>query len=170
MVFTTKAHKTIQSQARKEQVASTIETLTIIQQKKLKLSSQKKNVLIIGDSQLRHIDGAKLSNDHVNVTVQPLPGAKIARMKNANCTKADVVIVHADTCNQKKESDPEELASEIVSTMSHIKSSCNKTQIAFSGIIKRKDDLELNAKAIKTNELVIESSCTVDLTSLTTIR
>ena len=32
----------------------------------------------------------------------------------------------------------------------------NKAQVAFSGIIKRKDDLELNAKAIKTNEVIVE--------------
>ena len=116
----------------------------------------KKNILIVGDSQIRHIDGAKLSNDHFNVTVQPLPGARIARMKSVNYTKADVVIIHAGTCNLKKQSDPEELACEIVSTLSHIQSSCKKAQVAFSGIIKRKDDLKLNAKAIKRNEIVVE--------------
>ena len=77
-------------------------------------------------------------------------------MKNVNYTKADVVIIHAGTCNLKKQSDPEELACKIVSTLSHIQSSCNKAQVAFSGIIKRKDDLELNTKAIKTNEIVVE--------------
>ena len=92
----------------------------------------------------------------LQASVQPLPGARIARMKNANCTKADILIVHAGTCNMKNESDPEELAIEIVSTLNLIQTSCNTTQIAFSGIIKRKDDLELNAKAIKTNELVVE--------------
>ena len=75
----------------------------------------KKNILFVGDSQIRHIDGTKLSNDHFNATVQPLPGARIARMKNVNYTNADVVIIHAGTCYLKKQSDPEELASEIVS-------------------------------------------------------
>ena len=99
---------------------------------------------------------AKLSNEHFNVTVKPMPGARIARMKNVNYADADVVIVHAGTCNLKKQSDPEELADEIVSTLRDIKSKGNKAQVAFSGIIKRKDDLELNAKAIKTNEIIVE--------------
>ena len=116
----------------------------------------KKNVIIVGDSQLRNVGGAKLSNEHFNVTVKPMPGARIARMKNVNYADADVVIVHAGTCNLKKQSDPEELADEIVSTLLHIKSNGNKAQVAFSGIIKRKDDLELNAKAIKTNEIIVE--------------
>ena len=116
----------------------------------------KKNAIIVGDSQLRNIDGAKLSNEHFNVTVKPMPGARIARMKNVNYADADVVIVHAGTCNLKKQSDPEELADEIVSTLRDLKSKGNKAQVAFSGIIKRKDDLELNAKAIKTNEIIVE--------------
>ena len=67
----------------------------------------KKNVVIIGDSQLGNIDGAKLSNEHFNVTVKPMPGARIARMKNVNYADADVVIVHAGMCNLKKQSNPE---------------------------------------------------------------
>ena len=82
-----------------------------------------------------------------------MPGARIARMKDLNYADADVVIVHDGTCNLKKQSNPEELADEIVSTLRHIKSNGNKAQVAFTGIIKRKDDLELNAKAIKTNEM-----------------
>ena len=73
-----------------------------------------------------------------------------------NYADADVVIVHADTCNLKKQSDPEELANEIASTLRDINSKGNKAQVAFSGIIKRKDDLELNAKAIKINEVIVE--------------
>ena len=56
------------------------------------------------------------------MTVKPMPGAIIARMKNVNYADADVVIVHAGTYNLKKQSDPEELADEIVSTLRHIKS------------------------------------------------
>ena len=116
----------------------------------------KKNLIIVGDSQLRNMDGVKLSKEHFNATVKPMPGARIARTKNVNYADADVVIVHAGTCNLKKQSDPEELADEIVSTLRYIKSNGNKAQVAFSGIIKRKDDLELNAKAIKTNEIIVE--------------
>ena len=90
------------------------------------------------------------------MAVIPLPGARIVRKKNVNYADADVVIEHAGTCNLNKQSDPEELAGEIVSTLSRIKSNGNKAQVAVSGIIKRKDDLELNANAIKTNEIIIE--------------
>ena len=116
----------------------------------------KKNAIIVGGSQVRNIDGAKLSNEHFNVTVKPMRGARIARTKNVNYADADVVIVHVGTCNLKKQSNPEELADEILSTLRYIKSNGNKAQVAFSGIIKRKDDLELNAKAIKTNEIIVE--------------
>ena len=50
-------------------------------------------------------------------------------MRNVNYTKADVVIVHAGTCNLKTESDPEELASEIGSTLSHIHSVATKPKL-----------------------------------------
>ena len=36
----------------------------------------KKNVIVVDDSQLQNIDGAKLSNEHYNVTVKPMPGAR----------------------------------------------------------------------------------------------
>ena len=121
--------------------------------------NETKNVLIIGDSQLRKIDGVTLSNNNHNhnVTVDAMPGARIARMKSTRINKdTDVVIVHAGTCNIKKQTDPEKLADEIVSTLRDIKSSCPRAQVAFSSIIKRNDDLELNAKVIKTNQILEE--------------
>ena len=42
----------------------------------------KKNVIIVGDSQLRNIDGAKLSNEHFNVTVKPIAWSQ-------NCTNGE---------------------------------------------------------------------------------
>ena len=90
------------------------------------------------------------------MTVKPMPGARIARMKNVNYADADVVIVHAGALNSKKQSSPEELADEIVSTLRHIRSNGNKALVGFSRIIKRKDDLDLNAKAIKANEVIVE--------------
>ena len=97
------------------------------------------------------------NNHNHNVTVDAMPGARIARMKSTRINKdTDVVIVHAGTCNIKKQTDPEKLADEIVSTLRDIKSSCPRAQVAFSSIIKRNDDLELNAKVIKTNQILEE--------------
>ena len=116
-----------------------------------------RKVFIIGDSQLRKINGETLSRDHHSVNVNAMPGAKIAKMKNVNSEDdANVVIVHAGTCNIRKQTNPEKLAEEIVSTLRDVKAKLPKAQVAFSSILKRNDDLELNAKVLKTNQLLEE--------------
>ena len=97
------------------------------------------------------------NNHNHNVTVDAMPGARISRMKSTWINKdTDVVIVHTGTCNIKKQTDPEKLADEIVSMLRDIKSSCPRAQVDFLSIIKRNDDLELNAKVIKTNQTLEE--------------
>lgn len=119
--------------------------------------TETRKVFIIGDSQLRKINGEILSRDHHSVNVKAMPGAKIAKMKNANIEDdVNVVIVHAGTCNIRKQTNPENLAEEIVSTLRDVKAKLPKAQVAFSSILKRNDDLELNAKVLKTNQLLEE--------------
>eukprot|EP00112_Aurelia_sp_Birch-Aquarium-sp1_P012392 Seg2607.2 transcript_id=Seg2607.2/GoldUCD/mRNA.D3Y31 product="hypothetical protein" protein_id=Seg2607.2/GoldUCD/D3Y31 len=119
--------------------------------------TETRKVFIIGDSQLRKINGETLSRDHHSVNVNAMPGSKIAKLKNANIEDdASVVIVHEGTCNIRKQTNPENLAEEIVSTLRDVKSKLPKAQVAFSSILKRNDDLELNAKVIKTNQLLEE--------------
>ena len=114
-------------------------------------------VKIIGDSQLRKISGEKLSKDRHSVCVEEMPGARIAHMKNVHIEKdTNAIIVHAGTCNIRKQTDPDELSDEIVSTLRVIKSRFPKIQIAFSSILKRNDDLELNSKVLATNKLLEE--------------
>ena len=114
-------------------------------------------VKIIGDSQLRKISGEKLSKDRHSVRVEAMPGARIAQMENVHIEKdTNVIIVHAGTCNIRKQTDPDELSDEIVSTLRAIKSRFPKMQIAFSSILKRTDNLELNSKVLATNKILEE--------------
>eukprot|EP00794_Sanderia_malayensis_P008603 gene8603-9531_t len=115
--------------------------------------TEMRKVVIIGDSQLRKIDGEKLSNDRQRVIVKAMPGSKVGKMKNVDIeADSNVVIIHAGTCNIKKQTNPENLADEIVSTLCEVKRKIPKSQVAFSSILKRNDDLELNAKVIKTRK------------------
>ena len=119
--------------------------------------TEMRKVVIIGDSQLRKIDGEKLSNDCHRVTVKAMPGSKVGKMKNEDIeADTNVVIIHAGTCNIRKQTNPESLADEIVSTLCEVKRKVPRSQVAFSSILKRNDDLELNAKVIKTNKLLEE--------------
>ena len=68
-------------------------------------------------------------------------------MRNVNIEQAvSIVIVHAGTSNIRKQANPNEPAEEIVSTLRDVKLMLPKAQIAFSSILKRNDDLELNVK------------------------
>ena len=62
-------------------------------------------------------------------------------------------MVHAGTCNIRKQTIPEDLEDEIVSALRDVKTKLPRVQIAFSNILKRKDDLELNENVIKINQL-----------------
>ena len=68
----------------------------------------------------------------------------------------NVVIIHAGTCNIRKQTNPEKLSDEIVSTLKGIKAKLPKAQVAYSSILKRNDDLELNARVLKTNQMLQE--------------
>ena len=132
-----------------------------------------RKVFITGDSQLRKINGETLSRDRHSVAVKPMPGAKIARIKNVKIEEdANVVIVHAGTCNIQQQTNPENLAEEITSTLRSVKVNLPKAQVAFSSILKRNDDLELNAKVLKTNKLLEEKLllCGIDFISNDNIR
>ena len=118
----------------------------------------------MGDSQLRKINSEKLSRDHHSVDVKAIPGAKIDKMRNVNIKEdVNIVIVHAGTCNIRKQTIPEDFADEIVSALRDVRTKLPRAQIEFSNILKRKDDLELNAKVIKTNQLLEEKLLLNDL-------
>ena len=119
--------------------------------------NKKIKMVVIGDSQLRNLDGSKLTNEHHTVEVIPDPGARIAKMKGKQIdSDADVILIHAGT-NNVKSTEPEALADEVLETMKHIQDKYKKAQLVFSSIFRRKDNHQLNAKVLKTNEILKET-------------
>ena len=117
-------------------------------------SERKLKITVIGDSQLRYLDGTRLTNNHHEVHVIADPGARIAKMKNQRKLEpdSDVIIVHAGT-NNLKSATPVQLSNEIIETLDDIKSNNPGAQVVFSSIFKRSDELHLNAKVIQTNKI-----------------
>ena len=120
-------------------------------------SERKLKITVIGDSQLRYLDGTRLTNNHHEVHVVADPGARIAKMKNQRRLEpdSDVIIVHAGT-NNLKSATPIQLSNEIIETLDDIKSNNPGAQVVFSSIFKRSDELHLNAKVIQTNKILKE--------------
>ena len=120
-------------------------------------TGKKLKVLVVGDSQLRHVNGEKLENDHRDVEVRFKPGMKIeeAKKKADTSDEFDVIIVHAGT-NNLRDNSPSDLAEVIVNTMETVQKKNPSGRVAYSLIFKRKDDQTLNAKARKVNELLSE--------------
>ena len=96
-----------------------------------------------------------------------MPGARIARMKNVKLEEdANVVIVHAGTCNIHKQTNPENLAEEIISTLRDVKADLPKALVAISSILERNDALELNAKVLQTTNSLKKYGFSAGLTLL----
>ena len=83
----------------------------------------------MGDSQLRKINGEKLSRGRHSVDVTAIPGAKINKMRNVNIKEdVNIVIVHAGTCIIRKQTIRKDLADEIVSALRDVKTKLPKAQ------------------------------------------
>ena len=120
-------------------------------------NTEKIQVLIVGDSQLRNVKGEKLSNDNRDIEIRCKPGLRIEQTSaQVGKTDSDVIVVHVGTNNVKSYS-PQELANEIGNTLEKIQSDNPSAKIAFSSIFKRKDDQSLNTKIQKVNDLVAEA-------------
>ena len=119
-------------------------------------SKKRLRVLLVGDSQLRYVDESKLANSQRDVEKRFKPGMRIQQaVEKAGHTDSDVIIVHAAT-NNAAISTPEELCEETIETLRHIQANNPNAKIAFSSIFKRKDDLNLNCKVNKVNELLAD--------------
>ena len=120
------------------------------------LSNKEKKfkVLIVGDSQLRRVDESKLSNSRRDVEKRFQPGMRIGQaVEKTGKSNSDVIIVHAAT-NNVASSTPEKLCEETVRTLKQIQANNPKAKVAFSSIFKRKDNMALNNKVKKVNELL----------------
>ena len=96
------------------------------------MKDETRKVFINGHSQLKKINAETLSRDRHSVTVIPMPGARIARMKIVKIEEdPNVMIVHAGTCNIQKQPNPENLAEEIISELRYVKVNLLKAQVAF---------------------------------------
>ena len=81
----------------------------------------------------------------------------VRKLRNVNIEEdVNIVIIYAGTCNIRKQAKSRKPCRGNCICPSRCKSKLPKAQIAFPSILKRKDDLELNAKVIKTNQLLEE--------------
>ena len=81
---------------------------------------------------------------------------KIKQLVNkvGKCDK-EIIIIHAAT-NDVKSNKPESLCEQVINTLKQIQENNPKSRIAFSSIISRKDDMALNTKVRKVNDLLEE--------------
>ena len=113
-------------------------------------------MLIVGNSQLRRVEEKKLSNDCRDVKINCKPGMKIKQaISEAGETNKGIIIVHVAT-NHAKSSTPERLCKDVIDTLQQIQNSNPNSRIAFSSVIRRKDDQVINMKVRKLNGLLEE--------------
>ena len=75
--------------------------------------------------------------------------------QRAGKSNNDVIIVHVGT-NNLNTSTPEQICKETIDMLNQIQKNNPKSRNAFSSIFKRKDDIPLNAKAMKVNKLLVD--------------
>ena len=116
--------------------------------------STKTKVLIVGDSQLRHVDPDKLSNAQRSIEVLCQPGMRIEETtKKFGINYFELIIVHAGTLNARDMS-PEELTDAICNTLDIVQNNNPNARVAYSALFKRSDDHSLTAKVREVNKLV----------------
>ena len=113
-------------------------------------------MLIVGDSELQRVDAAKLSNEQRDVEIKYTRGMKINQAaQRAGKGNNDVIIVHVGT-NNLNTSTPKQICKETIDILNQIQKNNPKSRIVFSSIFKRKDNMSLNAKAMKVNKLLAD--------------
>ena len=121
-----------------------------------------KTICILGDSIIKHIQPFKMrlavlnkNKNKFNFKVKSFSGATTADMEDyvspSLKSNPDVVLVHVGTNNLRSNTNPEQIADDIVSLACRIKL-CTK-KVIVSSLIHRNDNL--NKKAIEVNNLLI---------------
>ena len=102
-------------------------------------TAQKLDVLVVGDSQLRHVIGEKLENDGSTFEIRFKPGMKIEEVKNkvGDSKNSDVIIVHAGTNNVNDKSSSD-LAEVILNSMDSVQKKNPSARVANSFTFKTK--------------------------------
>eukprot|EP00794_Sanderia_malayensis_P015561 gene15561-biopygen13273 len=99
----------------------------------------------------------KLSNDQRDVEIRFTRGMKIKQAApRAGNNHSDVIIVHIGTNNLNSSSQPEQICKDTIDMLNQVQKNNPRSRVTYSSIFKRKDDMSLNAKAMKVNKLLSE--------------
>ena len=130
---------------------------TKVNQRNRESKRNKKNILIIGDSMVKHLDGRKLKGslgNGQNFYVKSFSGANTEDMadysKPPMKRNPDVVILHVGTNSLGTNKPAEDIANEINDLAVDLRNGEN--EVVVSAIIPRGDDLALNEKGKVVNQ------------------
>ena len=120
----------------------------------LPTDTNKKNVYILGDSIVKHVEGWKLKNslgNNHNVYVRSFPGAKVKCMKDyvKPCIREnnpEYVILHVGTNELNSELTPERIAKSVIDVGKNIQ--INHTTVSISSIVPRNDNFNNKATEV----------------------
>ncbi len=107
-------------------------------------NSTRSNVIIAGDSLVKHLKGFKMSKTGARVSVSTFSGCKTSDMadhiKPVLRKKPHKLILHVGTNSLKDHETPTSCAQEIMELAESIKSNAPNTELLVSGLITRTDD------------------------------
>ena len=113
------------------------------------------NVVIAGDSMIKHINAHRLSKANTKVRVSTFPGSTTLDMndyiKPILRRKPDKLILHIGTNSLKGRETPSHCAEEIKTLTETISKSLPHTELAISSLITRLDDESLTNKVCQVN-------------------
>ena len=107
-------------------------------------------ILIIGDSQLHHIEGSHLSGKNIEALVRSEGGLKVEQETNRYeellNEDFDEIIIHVGVNNTEHESDES-----IMDKFRTLNETIKESHVGFSGILRRSDKPEFNQKITHIN-------------------
>ena len=110
-------------------------------------------ILIIGDSQLHHIEESRLSGKNIKALVRSKGGLKVEQVTNRYGELLnedfDEIIIHVGVNNTEHESEES-----VMNKFRTLSESIKESHVAFSGILRRSDKPELNQKITCINSLL----------------
>ena len=102
-------------------------------------------ILIIGDSQIHHIEESCLSGRNIKALVRSKGGLKVEQVTNRYGELLnedfDAIIIHVGVNNTEHESEES-----IMNKFRTLRESIKESHVAFSGILRRSDKSELDQK------------------------
>ena len=110
-------------------------------------------ILIIGDSQLHHIEESRLCGKNIKALVRFKGGLKVEQVTNRyeELLNEDFneIITHVDVNNTEHESEES-----IMNKFRTLNEAIKNSRMAFSGILRRRDRPELNQKITRINSFL----------------